>query len=269
MTLRIYGGWARHAKRPSHRYSGWLTWLALSATALAQFLFPFFSSSNQRFLLVAGVYCAAAVALLHAFREFGVKYFVLLAVSTLLLSFVVFESSARTSWPFGHVSYSAWLGPKIDAAPVLLPFALLAMAYPMLLLGRRLTSRWPALVGGVGFLACDLLIDPVLNHSGFWHWDSNVTRTPGIPGTPLSNTAGMLLVGIALIQVLHWLFPRENDRTHREISSAPIDLLLLVGCAAGIFNNLYLHHTSAALVGGALYLLVLLPYLTSKWLARA
>ncbi|OIQ72084.1 hypothetical protein GALL_462920 [mine drainage metagenome] len=143
------------------------------------------------------------------------------------------------------------------------------MAYPMLLLGRRLTNRWPSIVGGIGFLALDLLLDPVLNSNGFWQWDKNVTRTPGIPGTPLSNTAGMLLVGIATIQILNWLFPRERERSNRRIGSTPIDLLLLTFFAAGILSNVHLHHTSVALVAGTSFLVVLAPYLTSKWLGRA
>lgn len=269
MTLRIYQGWARHAERPSRRYLGWLTWLALLMTSLAQFLFPFLNDTSKTLLLMVGTYSAAGLALLHAFREFGGKYFARLGVSTLLFGFLVFWSSARTSWPFGHVIYASSLGARIDGAPVLLPFALLAMAYPMLLVGRRLTERWPAIVGGIGFLAGDLLVDPVLNQNGYWRWDLNVTRTPGIPGTPLSNTAGTLLIGIAIIQILHWLFPRERGRGDRWISSAPIDLLLLIGCTAGIFNNLYLGNTSVALVGGALFLIVLVPYMASKWLARA
>lgn len=268
MTLRVYQGWAHHTQRPSRRYLGWLTWLTLFLTAAAQFLLPYFSGTNQQFLLYLAIYAAAALALVHSFREFGAKYSALLAVATLLLGFVVFESSARTSWPFGHVLYASTLGPKIDAAPVILPFTLLAMAYPMLLLGRRLTNRWPSIVGGIGFLALDLLMDPVLNANAFWQWDKNVTRTPGIPGTPLSNTAGMLLVGIATIQILNWLFPRERERSDRRIVSTPIDLLLLTFFVAGILNNLHLHHTSVALVAGASFLVVLAPYLTSKWLGR-
>jgi len=269
VTLRVYQGWARHAERPSRRYLGWLTWLALIATTLSQFLFPAMTGVNQHLLLAIGVYAAAALALFHSLREFGSKYCVLLGLTSLLFGFIVFEFSARTSWPFGHVIYAPALGAKIDGAPVVLAFAILAGAYPMLLLARRLTTRATAFIGGLGFLAWDLLLDPVLNHDGYWRWDQNVTRTPGIPGTPLSNTAGMLLVGIALIQILHWLLPRERDRSRRTVASGPIDLLLLGGLAAGIFNNVYLNHTSVALVAGTLFIIVLAPYLIAKWLARA
>lgn len=269
MTLRVYQGWARHAERPSRRYLNWLIWLALLATTAAQFAFPFFAGVNQELLLLIGMYSAAALSLLHALREFGAKHFALLGISVLLFGLVVFEASARTAWPFGHVLYSPTLGRVIDQAPVVLPFALLGMAYPMFLVGRRLTSRWPAVVGGVGFVAWDLLWDPVLSHNQYWQWDTNVTRTPGIPGTPLSNTAGMLLVGIATIQILHWIFPRDRNWSNRSITSTPIDLLLIVGCGAGVFNNLYLNNSQIALVAGAIFALVLLPYLVSKWLTRA
>jgi uncharacterized membrane protein len=269
VTLRTYQGWARHAERPSRRYLGWLAWVALSATTLAQFLFPALTGANQNLDLSVGIYGAAALALVHSSREFGAKYVAILGAVTLLSGFVIFDFSARTAWPFGHVIYASSLGPKIDSAPVLLVVALLAAVYPMLLLGRRVSIRWTAIVGGFGFLAWDLLADPVLNHNGYWIWDQNVTRTPGIPGTPLSNTAGMLLIGLALVQVLHWLLPRDRDRSARAITSGPIDLLLLVGFLAGIFNNLYLNHTSVALIGGSLYFVVLAPYLISKWLGRA
>jgi uncharacterized membrane protein len=269
VTLRTYQGWARHAERPSRRYLGWLSWVALSATAGAQFLFPALAGANQNLDLYVGVYSAAALALMHSAREFGTKYVAILGSVTLLSGLVIFDFSARTAWPFGHVVYAGTLGPKIDRAPVLLIVALLAAVYPMLLLGRRLSIRWTAIVGGFGFLAWDLLVDPVLNHNGYWTWDQNVTRTPGIPGTPLSNTAGMLLIGLALVQVLHWFLPRDRDRSARALTSGPIDMLLLVGFLAGIFNNVYLHHTSIAVIGGALYFIVLAPYLVSKWLARA
>jgi uncharacterized membrane protein len=269
VTLRTYQGWARHAERPSHRYLGWLTWISVLATVLAQIFFPILTGVNQHLDLALGIIAAATVALAHSSREFGSKYAVILGVVALLSGFVIFDFSARTAWPFGHVVYSSSLGPKIDEAPALLVLAVLAAIYPMLLLGRRLSIRWTAIVGGIGFLAGDLLADPILNQSGYWTWDQHVTRTPGFPETPLSNTAGMLLIGLALVQVLHWLLPRQRDRPTRPVSSGPIDVLLLVGFLAGVINNLRLHHMTAVLIGGGLYLILLAPYLISKWLARA
>jgi uncharacterized membrane protein len=268
VTLRTYQGWARHAERPSRRYLGWLGWLALLLATFAQFVFPLLAGVNQNLDLAIGVYAGAILALAHSGREFGARYSAILAAVTLSCGFAIFDFSARTAWPFGHVVYAGTLGPKIDRAPILLIVALLAGVYPMLLLGRRLSSRWPAFVGGFGFLAWDLLVDPVLNHNGYWQWDHHVTRTPGISGTPLSNTAGMLLMGLALIQVLHWLLPRDRDRSRRSVASGPIDLLILVGFIAGIFNNVYLHHNGIALIAGSLYFVVLAPYLLSKWLGR-
>jgi hypothetical protein len=140
VTLRTYQGWARHAERPSRRYLGWLSWVALSATAVAQFLFPALAGANQNLDLYVGVYSAAALALMHSAREFGTKYVAILGSVTLLSGLVIFDFSARTAWPFGHVVYAGTLGPKIDRAPVLLIVALLAAVYPMLLLGRRLSN---------------------------------------------------------------------------------------------------------------------------------
>jgi len=268
VTLRVYQGWSRHAEHPSRRYLGWLAWLLLLVTASAQFGLPLLKGVNQNLDLKIAIYSTALLALVHSLREFGFKYFLVLLSVTLLSGFAVFDFSARTAWPFGHVVYAASLGSRIDQAPVLLIVALLAGIYPMLLLGRRLSTRWTALLGAIGFLAWDLLADPILNHYGYWQWDQNVTRTPGIPGTPLSNTAGVLLIGFALVQALHWLLPLNRDRSARSFASGPVDSLLAIGLLAGVSGNLYLQQKSIALLAGLLYFIVLAPYLIAKWLGR-
>jgi len=212
------------------------------------------------------IYTGAALTLTHSLGELGARYAAALVAIALLLGFGILESNAWTSWPFGHVVFSNALGFRLDRTPLVLVFAWLAMAFPTLLVSRHITARWTPLVGAFGLTAWALLVDPVMNTSGYWSWDTDVTRTPGIPGTPLSAVAGWLLVGLLLIAILHWALPRDSQR--RRSNTTLIDLFLLLTLIANIIANVRAHHASVVLIGGLALSLVLVPYAVSKWLAR-
>lgn len=266
MTVRVYQNWARHAQSPSRRYLRWLTWLLLAASVVGQFLFPFLTGSTRNVALLIAIYAGAALALTHSLGELGARYAATLAAVTLLFGFGVLESNAWTSWPFGHVLFSNALGFRLDRTPLVLVFAWLAMMFPVLVVSRQIAARWTPLVGAFGLTAWTLLVDPIMNTSGYWSWDTDVKRTPGIPGTPLSAVAGWLLVGLLLTAVLHWTLPRDSRR--QQSNTMPIDLFLLFTLAASIVANVRSHHSSVVLIAGLALSVVLVPYAVSKWLAR-
>ncbi len=83
-----------------------------------------------------------------------------------------------TGVPFGRYAYAGTLGPQLLGVPVLVPLAWTMMAYPALLLGRRLgraaarrsASGGRAVLGGATLAAWDLFLDPQMVAAGHWTW---------------------------------------------------------------------------------------------------
>src|SRR3954453_14445198 len=128
-----------------------------------------------------------------------------------------------TGWPFGQYAYTGTLGPEVLGVPVVVPMAWVMMAWPALVVARTLVARGPAVaaVGAVALTAWDVFLDPQMVAAGHWTWFDTAPGLPLIPGIPLTNYIGWLLVSVVIMAILDRTLPRE------QFPSAPAAALYL------------------------------------------
>ncbi len=166
-----------------------------------------------------------------------------------------------TGLPFGPYVYSGTLGPEILGVPVVVPLAWAMMAWPALVVGRALAVRGGAIVA-VGTLALatwDVFLDPQMVAAGHWSWLAPAPALPLVPGVPLSNYVGWLVVGVLVIGALHRVLgPGEVSR--------PASALYLWVYASSVLAHLaFFGLPGSALVGGVLMGTVAIPFARTLW----
>ena len=239
------------------------------AAVLTQISYPLLSGGPLRLATVGTVLLFAAASLLHATAALGpaaALRLLLVAGGTGLAAEAI---GVATGVPFGSYRYSDSLGPALLGVPLLVPLAWTMMAYPALLLGRRLggalatSGRRRALVvlTGAGTLAgWDLFLDPQMVAAGQWTWASPTSTLPGVPQVPLSNYAGWLLVAAVMILLLDLALPGPQHPA-RVTEAVPAALLTWtwLGSAAG--NLIFFDRPSTACYGLVAMGAFMLPYL--------
>ena len=173
----------------------------------------------------------------------------------------------RTTWPFGSYTYDSSLGIQVFGVPLVVPFAWVMMAHPVLVLARRISKNWVFLVGGIAMMGWDLFLDPQMVAANRWTWTFDGAHVPFQSEIPLSNAFGWLFAGIAITALLHLLLPR--DRRKSSAGFAVVDIFLLWTLFAGLIGNLFFFdRPGVALVGGIVFGSVIAPYVFSRWLGR-
>jgi putative membrane protein len=242
-------------------------------TVLAQVGYPLVTGEPLRLLTIATVLLFAAASIVHAASTRGLAAAVVLFVVAGGIGLVAEAVGVRTGFPFGEYAYADSLGAKVLGVPVIVPLAWLMMAYPCLLLGRRLARataggrherhRFSGLVAvvtaGVTLATWDLFLDPQMVAAGHWSWRHPVPALPGIPGVPLTNYAGWVLVALVLAAALHLTFP--------DVKGAPEDvpgaMLAWTWAGSTLGNAVFFGRPLVALWGGVLMGLLVVPYLLS------
>ena len=197
--------------------------IAAVAGVLAQIVHPLVSGPALRAATGASVLLLALAALAHAAAGWGPRASLTLLTTAGGIGLGVEVLGVHTGFPFGSYTYADTLGPRLAAVPVVVPFAWLMVAYPCLLMGRRLarsstaagTRVTTALTGGVALAGWDLFLDPQMVFEGHWSWLNPTPALPGVPGVPLTNYAGWLLVSVAMIAALDQVACRGNHRPRR------------------------------------------------------
>jgi putative membrane protein len=148
-------------------------------------------------LIVAGL---AVTCLVHAALTRGVPTAVWLFVLTAVPGWAVEVLGVHTGFPFGSYAYADDLGPHPLGAPLLIGLAWTMLAWPGALAARRLVRSGLArvLVGAWALASADLFLDPQQVAAGHWTWQFPAPHLPGVPGVPLTNYAGWLLVALLL-----------------------------------------------------------------------
>ena len=176
-----------------------------------------------------------------------------------------------TGLPFGSYAYSGTLGWEVAGVPVVVPAAWTMMAYPALLVGRRLAGlvgrRSRVVVVGLGAWALaswDVFLDPQMVDAGHWTWRSPTPALPGVEGIPLSNFAGWLLVAVLMIAVLDAVLPEDGRAgggagTRDPDDRLPFALYLWTYASSVLAHTVFFGRPSVALVGGVLMGLVAVP----------
>lgn len=104
----------------------------------------------------------------------------------------------HTNWPFGEYGYSDFFGIHLFSVPVTLGFAWIAVVGNSALLSGG-GSTWKgklirAIKTGFWAILLDLVLDPVANARGFWHWEA----PGGFYGVPWTNYISWFIMGAFL-----------------------------------------------------------------------
>ncbi len=266
MSIRQYRPRGRSRRGMTSRQA-WILYTLFALTVGLQILYPLIHGGLLRFTTIAIVYCASLTMLAHALFSFGAKYLSLYLVITFSFSLLIEEIGSRTGWPFGEYHYSTTLGFQFFGVPLVVPFAWLMMAHPILILSRKLSPAWTFLIGGFGLMTWDLFVDPQMVAAGRWSWKIVGPHVPLQPSIPLSNTAGWLLGGMGLIAILHKVLPKERRKVGASVIA--VELFLAWTLFSGIVGNLFFFHTpGVALIAGIPFLALLLPYYFVSHLGR-
>jgi putative membrane protein len=167
----------------------------------------------------------------------------------------------RTGLPFGEYAYTGTLGPQVLGVPAVVPLAWAMMAWPALVVARTLARTGPGtvLLGGIALAAWDVFLDPQMVSAGHWRWADPDPGLPLVPGIPLTNYAGWVLVSVLMVGALHRLLPVA----HRpgEVPSAPAAALYLwVYGSSVLAHAVFFGLPGSAVVGGIVMGLVAVPF---------
>ena len=241
-----------------------LPWALTGAAVLVQIGYPLVPDAGRAAVTVVSVlvFCAASVsdvARVHGLRGAAV----LLAVAG-GGGLAVEAVGVRTGFPFGGYAYTGDLGPAVLDVPAVVPLAWTMMAWPALVVGRVLARRLPvALVGGAALAAWDLFLDPQMVDAGHWRWTHPEPALPLVPGIPLTNYAGWLLVAVLIVGALHRLLPAHGR------PPGPASALYLWTYGSSVFAHLaFFGRPGAALIGGVVMGAVALPFARALWTGR-
>lgn len=281
------------------RIGGRLAVAAALAGVLAQIAHPLLDGPALRAATILSVVLLATASVAHAGSVWGPRG----AWTTLAVAGGVGLAAetvgVHTGFPFGTYAYADSLGPRLAGVPLVVPLAWTMLAYPCLLLGRRLTRSAPgpaplsavagsgaararvqgtraatSLVGGTALAAWDLFLDPQMVAAGHWAWAHPSPGLPGVPGVPLTNYLGWVLVSIVMIALLDRALPAGSPgqptatsglSTTGELSTAreftPAAVLGWTWAGSTVGNLVFFDRPWVALYGGVVMGSVVLPYL--------
>ena len=225
-----------------------------------QISYPLVEGDSLRYVTIFTVATGAILMLIHALLSYGFRYFATFGIVTFLFSLLVEIIGNKTGWPFGSYVYDDSLGPKIAGVPMLVPFAWIMMAHPVLIAARKTIPNWAFLYGGAGLMVWDLFLDPQMVSAGRWTWDVVGPSVPFQPGIPLSNTAGWLFAGMGLMALLNLILPKE--RRKGGVNSTIPDIFLAWTLFSGVIGNLFFFdRPGVALFAGSAFLIWATPYI--------
>lgn len=232
-------------RRPGlpRRFLPAVPWVLAGGAVLAQVAYPLLDGPARTAVTVATVLLWCATSLAHAVLTRGVRWAGVLFAVTAGGGLLAEAVGARTGIPFGRYTYTDSLGPKLAGVPLVIPPAWTMMAYPALLVGRRI-GRSPAaaaLAGGLALAAWDLFLDPQMVDAGYWRWEQG---GPALNGIPLTNTLGWALVGVLMMAALPASPPRTAD------DRLPYALYLWAFGASLLANLAFFGRPGVALAGG-------------------
>ncbi|GAA1795532.1 carotenoid biosynthesis protein [Luedemannella flava] len=244
-------------------------WALLAALVAAQILYPLTGGGPRAALVVATVLLGFGASLCHAAVTRGVR--VALALCAVAVAGLGVEVlGVHTGFPFGAYAYADTLGPRAAGVPMVIGLAWAWMAWPAWLAAARVlpSARGPArvAVAGVALATWDLFLDPQMIAAGHWRWADPHPALPGVPGVPLGNYAGWLLVA-ALVATLLWVAVPPPDRAPCA-ADAPMHALYLWTYASSVLAHAAFLSLPASAAWGALGMgLVAVPLAVRLWRA--
>ncbi len=232
-----------------------------------QISYPLVHGNVLRNVTLGIVFIGAASMLFHSYLVYGPFFAIIFAFVTFVYTLAIETVGVKTGWPFGRYFYDHTLGVQIYGVPLLVPFAWMMLAYPILIAARLAAAQWVFLYGGIGLMIWDLFLDPQMVDAGRWSWKLVGPRVPYEPMIPLSNAAGWLFAGMGLMALLHRVLPHERRKD--SVNSLAPDILLLWTLIGGVIGNIfYFHHKEIGIFVGVLFSIYLIPYLFQRRFGR-
>jgi putative membrane protein len=241
-----------------------LPWALLGALVLTQICYPLTAGDLRAALAVLTVLIGYLLSVSHALLSRGIRSAAALVAAATLGGFGVEAVGVATGFPFGTYDYSGQLGPKLLGVPLIIPLAWTWMAWPAWLAALRLARTAVARVAlaAAGLAAWDLFLDPQMVAAGHWVWLAPQPALPLVPGVPLTNYAGWLVVAVLVVGALH-----------RALGPGPVSgpasaLYLWVYASSVLAHLAFFGLPGSALVGGVLMGAVAIPFARALWRAR-
>ena len=243
-----------------HRYrppSAHAVWFLVGAAVLVQIVYPLVPTAARTPVTMLSVVVFAAASLADAARVHGRRGVAALLAVACGGGLVVEALGLRTGVPFGLYHYTGTLGPELVGVPVIVPLAWMMMAWPALVVARAL-ARGPvavALVGGAALASWDLFLDPQMVAAGHWVWADPVPALPFVPGVPLSNYAGWVVVATLMTAALHRLVGPVAP-----VSRPAAALYLWAYASSVVAHAVFFGLPGSAVVGGLVMGAVAVPF---------
>jgi uncharacterized membrane protein len=251
--------------RPAVTTAALPAWVLVGAAVLVQIVYPLVPTSWLTGVTVTSVVVFFGASVADVVRVHGVRGGLLLVGIAGGGGLVAEAVGLATGFPFGAYAYTGTLGPEVLGVPVVVPLAWAMMAWPALVVGRTLAARGPGVVvvGGLALAAWDLFLDPQMVAAGHWTWFAPTPALPLVPGIPLSNYAGWVLVAVLVVGALHRaLGPGTGP-------SGPATALYLWVYASSVLAHLaFFGLPGSALVGGIGMGAVAIPFAVAVWRRR-
>ena len=188
-----------------------VVWALVAAAVLVQIAYPLTPDPWRTEVTVASVVVFFVAVVADAARVHGATGAGLLIGVAGGGGLFAEAIGVATGRPFGHYAYTGTLGVELFGVPVVVPLAWVMMAWPALVVARTLAVRGPAVValGAMALTAWDVFLDPQMVAAGHWAWFDTAPGLPLIPGIPLTNYVGWLLVSAVIMAILNRTLPRE------------------------------------------------------------
>jgi len=234
---------------------------ALFLSILLQIIFLF--NQNSKFILASTIF-AAIFSLAHAQLAYAKRYFWSYLFLTLILGFTVEKISLTTGWPFGKIRYEN-LGATLFEVPMLVMVFWLASLHPLLVMARRIAPNCGLVSCAAVITGYALFFDQLLSANNYKSWTFNSAHIPFQTHIPLDNLVGWLFVGVVLFGLANLILPKERRKISAGIAS--VDIFLTWTWIYHVIANLFFFgKQGTALIGGLVYGLLLIFYLSKRYL---
>ena len=233
-------------------------WLLVAAAIASQIVYPLLPDGPRTEITVASVVLFFLAAVADVIRVHGARGALLLVTIAGGGGLLAEAIGVQTGFPFGAYAYSGSLGPQLLGVPVVIPLAWVMMAWPALVVARTLAKRPSAVVavGALALTAWDVFLDPQMVAAGHWTWTHPDPALPLVPGIPLTNYLGWLLVTTVIMAALHTTLP-PHDRT----SGPAAALYLWVYFSSVMAHFLFFGLPGSAVMGAMVMGVIAIPFL--------
>lgn len=271
-------------QRSTRKLLAQIAWATFALGAASQLAFAATEGGTIP-LTVMSVLMFSAAAVLSAAAVGGWRLAVAIFVIGAGLGLAAEAIGVATGFPFGEYAYTGQLGPAIFGVSALVLLAWLTLAYPSVVVARRLTAHFfPSANGADGptraaravrivvaawaLTAWDVFLDPQMVAAGNWGWANPEPSLPGVPGIPITNYLGWFGLSLLMCGLMDWAIDVARKRWDGRAVGVPgrsgpdsvpyaVYLWTYFTCVLG--NATFFERPSVAVAGGIAMGVIAIP----------